>query len=150
LWARFPLIVAGLAAVLVLASIALVLIGPYYTARPMIQFNFVREDAGKGTKAASTAMVDATAVLNNAAPIIRSPEIVNGVVTTFELDKDSAFAHGLVLWRFFSSVRSLLGFEERKPSNRDLAEQQLMRRMTVSSDPRSYLVSVSVTDRNPE
>src|SRR5215471_16535298 len=68
LWARSPLIAVGLAAALVLASIALVLIGPRYTGQAMIQFNFVREEATKDTRIAPTASVDAMAVLNNAAP----------------------------------------------------------------------------------
>jgi uncharacterized protein involved in exopolysaccharide biosynthesis len=150
LWARAPLIAAGLAAVLVLASIALVLVGPHYTARAMIQFNFVREEAGKDARVASTASVDATAVLNSAAPIIRSPATAKDVVTRFGLDKDPAFARGSLLWRFFATLRSLLGFEDKMPSDHDLAEQQLIRRITVSSDPRSYLVSISVTARDPE
>jgi uncharacterized protein involved in exopolysaccharide biosynthesis len=150
LWARAPLIVAGLVAVLALASTALVLIGPQYTARAMIQFNFVREEAGKDAKIAPTASVDAMAVLNNAAPIIRSAATANGVVTRFGLDKDPAFARGSLLWRGFSKVRSLLGFEEKILSDHDLAEEQLIRRISVSNDPRSYLVSISVTARDPE
>jgi uncharacterized protein involved in exopolysaccharide biosynthesis len=116
----------------------------------MIQFNFVREEAAKDTKIAPTASVDATAVLNNAAPIIRSPATADAVVTRFDLDSDPAFARGSLLWQAFSSVRSLFGFKEQQPSAHDLAEQQLMRRIAVTSDPRSYLVSISVTASNPE
>jgi uncharacterized protein involved in exopolysaccharide biosynthesis len=150
LWARSPLIAAGLAAALALASIALVLIGPRYTGRAMIQFNFVREEAAKDARIAPTASVDAMAVLNNAAPIIRSPATASAVVTRFRLDEDPAFVRESLSWRAYSSMRSLLGFKEKVPSNHDLAEQQLMRRITVTSDPRSYLVSISVTAADPE
>jgi uncharacterized protein involved in exopolysaccharide biosynthesis len=150
LWTRSPLIAAGLAAVLAVASVALVLIGPRYTGRAMIQFNFVREEATKDARIAPTASVDAMAVLNNAGPIIRSPTTASAVVTRFGLDKDPAFARESLSWWFFSSVRSLFGFKEKAPSNHDLAEQQLMRRITVTSDPRSYLVSISVTAADPD
>jgi hypothetical protein len=36
------------------------------------------------------------------------------------------------------------------PSNYDLAVNQLMRRVTVTNDPRSYLISVSITLSDPE
>jgi uncharacterized protein involved in exopolysaccharide biosynthesis len=150
LWVRSPLIAAGLVAALALASIALVLIGPRYTGRAMIQFNFVREDATKDARIVPTASVDAIAVLNNAAPIIRSAVTASAVVTRLGLDKDPAFARGSLSWRAFSGIRSLLGFEAKVPSDHDLAEQQLMRLITVSSDPRSYLVSISVTAVDPE
>lgn len=149
LWARAPQIAAGLAAALVLASVALVLIGPQYTGRAMIQFNFIRESPTKDARIAPTASLDATAVLNSAAPIIRSAATASAVVTRLGLDKDPAFARGSLSWRFFSGIRWLLGFEVKVPSHHDLAEQQLLRLTTVSSDPRSYLVSISVTAADP-
>jgi capsular polysaccharide biosynthesis protein len=150
LWAHSPLIAAGLTAALALASVALVLIGPSYTSRAMIQFNFVREEPATGPRSLSTATVDAMAVVDSAAPIIRSHATANAVVTRLGLDKDPAFARGSLSWRVFSSIRSLFGFEENVPSNHDLAEGQLIRRIAVTSDPRSYLVSISVTAGDPE
>lgn len=148
--ARAPLIAAGLVVALALASGVLVLIGPYYTGRAMIQFNFVREEPATGAKVLSTATVDAMAVLDSAAPVIRSPATADAVVTRLGLDKDPKFAHGSLAWKVFSRVRWLLGFEVRMPSNHDLAEQQLMRRITITSDPRSYLISISVDAVDPE
>jgi uncharacterized protein involved in exopolysaccharide biosynthesis len=150
LWARLPLIAAGVTAALALASVSLVLIGPRYTGKAMIQFNFVREEPATGTKILPTASVDAMAVLDSAAPIIRSPATANAVVTRLGLDKDPVFARGSLAWLVFSRIRSLFGFEGTVPSNHDLAAEQLMRRIAVSSDPRSYLVSISVTAADPE
>jgi uncharacterized protein involved in exopolysaccharide biosynthesis len=150
LWACAPMIAAGLAVTLVLASVVLVLIGPRYTGRAMIQFNFVREETTKDMKISPTASVDAIAVLNNAAPIIRSPATAGAVVTRLGLDDDPAFAHGSLAWRVFSSMRSLLGLEAKVPSKQDLAAEQLARRITVTSDPRSYLISISVTASDPD
>jgi uncharacterized protein involved in exopolysaccharide biosynthesis len=148
--ARSALIMAGLAAALALASAALVIIGANYEGRAMIQFDFIREEPATGTKILPTASVDATAVLNSAAPIIRSHATANAVVTRLGLDEDPAFARGSLAWRVLSYLRSLLGFEVTVPSNHDLAEAQLLRRITVTSDPRSYLISISVTAVDPE
>jgi|GEM_PF-1963706 len=150
LWARASLIGAGLMTALALVSVVLVLIGPHYTSRAMIQFKFVREEPAKDSKIATTATVDATAVLNDAAPIIRSHAVAGAVVAKLGLDKDPTFAHGAVLWRFLSGIRSHLGYDTTGPSSRDLAEEQLIRQITVASDPRSYLVSISVTALDPE
>ncbi len=150
LWARSPLIAAGVAVALVLASVTLVLIGPRYTGQAVIQLNFIREEPATGTRILSTASVDATAVVDGAARIIRSPATANAVVMRLGLDNDPAFARESLSWRIFSSVRSLFGFEEIVPSNHDLAEEQLMRRITVTSDPRSYLISISVTGGDPQ
>jgi len=150
LWTRSSPIAVGLVAALALASIALILVGPRYTSRAMIQFKFVREEPANTSKIATTAAVDAMAVLNDAAPMIRSHAIAGAVVTRLGLDKDPAFARGSRLWRVFSEIRSLLGYQVSGPSSRDLAEEQLIRRIKVTADPRSYLVSISVTASDPE
>ena len=150
LWAHAPWIAAGVVGALALASVALLLVGPRYTGRAMIQFKFVREEPEKTSKIATTATVDAMAVLNDAAPIIRSHAIAGAVVARLALDKDPAFVHGARLWRVFSGIRSHLGYETTGPKSRDLAEEQLIRQIKVTSDPRSYLVSIAVTASDPE
>jgi len=150
LWGRAPWIASGLVGALAFASVALVLVGPHYTARAMIQFKFVREEPAKTATVATTATVDAMAILNDAAPIIHSHAVADAVVTRLALDKDPRFAHGSLLWRIFSEVRSHLGYETTGPSSRDLAAEQLIRQIKVASDPRSYLVSISVTALDPE
>jgi uncharacterized protein involved in exopolysaccharide biosynthesis len=150
LWARSPLIAAGLVAALALASVALVLIGPSYTGRAIIKFNFVREESATGPRSLSTATVDAMAIVDSAAPIIRSHSTANAVVTRLGLDKDPDFARGSLSWRAFSNLRSLFGFEEEVPSNHDFAERRLIRQIAITSDPRSYLVTISVTAADPE
>lgn len=149
LWARSLPIAVGLVIALALASAALVIVGPRYTGRAMVQFKFVREEPAKDARIATTATVDAMAILNDAAPIIRSHAVAGAVVTRLGLDKDPTFAHGSLPWRVFSGIRSGLGYETAGPSSRDLAEEQLIRRVTVTSDPRSYLVSISVTASDP-
>jgi uncharacterized protein involved in exopolysaccharide biosynthesis len=150
LWARAVPILWGLAVALALALIALVLIGPRYTGQATIQFNFVREEPATGSKLLPTATIDPIAVVDSAAPIVRSRATANAVVTRLGLDKDPVFARGSHLWRLFSGIRSLLGFKEAAISNHDLAEDQLMRQIAVTIDPRSYLMSISVTAADPD
>jgi uncharacterized protein involved in exopolysaccharide biosynthesis len=150
LWARRSLIATVLAAALVLACLPLVLIGPRYTGEAVIQLNFIREEPATGAKNLPTATVDAAAVVDGAARIIRSRATASAVVTRLGLDKDPTFARQSLSWQVLTSVRSGFGLAQAMPSNYDLAVNQLMQRVTVTNDPRSYLISVSVTSDDPE
>jgi uncharacterized protein involved in exopolysaccharide biosynthesis len=151
LWAHKSLIATLVAAALVVACLALVLIGPRYTAEAVIQLNFIREEPATGTtKSQPTATVDAAAVVDGAARIIRSRTTAGAVVTRLGLDKDPTFARQSLSWRVLTSVRSGFGLAQAMPSSYDLAVKELMRRVTVTNDPRSYLISVSVTSSDPE
>jgi uncharacterized protein involved in exopolysaccharide biosynthesis len=150
LWHQKPLIVGILLVALSVATIALVLIGPRYSAEAMIQLNFLREESATGTKTQSIAAVDAVALVDGTVRAVRSRATANAVVARLGLDKDPDFARELTLWRVLSGVRAVLGLEGATPTPRDLAANQLMRRVTVANEPRSYLVSIAVTTRNPE
>ncbi len=150
LWARRLLVASILIVSLVAASVVLVLLGPRYTGEATIQLTFVRDEPATAARTLPTASLDATAVVDGAARIIRSRATASAVVTRLGLDKDPAFARESLSWRVFSSLRSFLGFEQVALSNHDLAEEQVMRRISVTNDPRSYLISVAVTARDPE
>jgi capsular polysaccharide biosynthesis protein len=150
LWRQKLLVVGILLVALSVASIALVLIGPRYSAEAMIQFNFNREEPATGPKTQSIATVDAVALIDSAARAIRSRATANAVVARLGLDKDPDFARESTLWRVVLGVRAALGLRGATPTPRDLAVHQLMRKVTVANEPRSYLISVAVTTRNPE
>jgi uncharacterized protein involved in exopolysaccharide biosynthesis len=150
LWARRSLIATVLAADLVLSCLALVLIGPRYTGEALIQLNFIREEPATGPKNLPMATVDAAAVVDGAARIIRSRATASAVVTRLGLEKDPTFARQSLSSEVLTSVRSGFGLAQAMPSNYDLAVNQLMQRVTVTNDPRSYLISVSVTSDDPE
>jgi uncharacterized protein involved in exopolysaccharide biosynthesis len=147
LWHRKLLIAAILMGSLLVASIALVLIGPRYSGEAMIQLNFFREERAKTQ---SIAAVDAVALVDGAARSIRSRATASAVVARLGLDKDPDFARESILWRVLSGVRAALGLERATPTSRDLAINQLMRKITVTNDPRSYSISVSITTADPE
>jgi capsular polysaccharide biosynthesis protein len=150
LWHQKLLIVGILLAALLFASIFLVLIGPRYTGEATIQLNFIREEPTTGAKTQSIATVDAVALIDSAARVIRSRATANAVVARLGLDKDPDFARESILWRVLSSVGRALGLEGVTPTPRDLAANQLMRKVTVANEPRSYLISITATTRDPE
>jgi uncharacterized protein involved in exopolysaccharide biosynthesis len=150
LWSRKLLIAGFLLSALVLASLALVLIGPTYTGEATIQLNFVREESASGAKSLPTASVEATALVDSVVRVIRSRATASAVVTKLGLDKDPAFAHPRLTWQLYSAMRSRLGLQEAEPSNHDFAVEQLMRRIAVTNDTRSYLISISVNGSDPE
>jgi uncharacterized protein involved in exopolysaccharide biosynthesis len=145
LWQHRSLITAILVAALLLASIALVLIGPRYTSEAIIQLNFSREEPATNTKSQPTASVDAVALVDSAARVIRSRATASAVVARLGLDKDPDFARESAFWRVLSGARTALGLEGATPSPRDLAVKELMRKVTVTNEPRSYLISIAFT-----
>lgn len=150
LWRQKLLIMGILLVALSAASIALVLIGPRYSAEAMVQLNFTREEPAAGAKTESIVAVDPVALVASAEHAIRSRATANAVVARLGLDKDPDFARGSTLWRMLSGVRAALGLEGATPTPRDLAANQLMREVTVTNEPRSYLISIAVTARDPE
>jgi uncharacterized protein involved in exopolysaccharide biosynthesis len=150
LWRQKLLIVGILLAALLFASIFLVLIGPRYTSEATIHLDFTREEPTTGTKIQSIASIDPAAIVDGAKRGISSRATASAVVTRLGLDKDPEFAREPIVWRVFSIIRRGLGLAAAEPSQRDLAVNELMRKITVASETRSYLISVAATARDPE
>jgi uncharacterized protein involved in exopolysaccharide biosynthesis len=148
LWRHKPLIAAVHGIALAALSVALVLVAPRYTGEAMIQLDFIREEAVAGEKVQSTAAVDAAAVVDSVARIIRSRGTASAVVSVLGLDNDPAYTRLSLLARALSSVWSVFGLPA--PTPRDLAVACLMKQITVTNDPRSYLITVAVTASDPE
>jgi len=70
----------------------------------MIQLKFSREEGVASTKNELIATVDASALPRHS--LARNGQCRSGHLG---LDKDAHFAHGSVLWRAFSSIRTALG-----------------------------------------
>lgn len=150
LWSCKALLGSMVIGAVVLASIALALIGPRYTGEAIILLNFVREESASGVKVAPTATVDASALVDRAARVMRSSTTASAVVSRLALDKDPDFAREPLQWRMLSMLRSLFFLKTDTPPAYDLAVTALMRRIRVSYEPRSYLISVAVTTGSPE
>jgi capsular polysaccharide biosynthesis protein/transposase-like protein len=147
---RKLLIAVILLVALSLTLISLLLIGPRYSAEAVIQLNFIREEPTVGAKSQPIATLDAVALVDSAARVIRSRATASAVVARLGLDKDPDFARESISWRVLSSVRRALGLKVVPPPPRDLAVTQVMRKINVTNDPRSYSISVSVTTGDPE
>ena len=150
LWTYKLLIGAMAFGAMMLAFVMLALIGPRYTGEAIILLNFVREEPASGAKVSPTAMVDAAALVDRAARVMRSRATAGAVVSRLELDKDADFARQPLQWRMLSVLRSALLLKTQTPPAYDLAVTELMRRIKVTYEPRSYLISVAVTTGNPE
>ena len=150
LWHRKVLITTIVVVALLVASIALVIMGPRYTGEAMIQLNFIREELTTGARIQPIAAVEAVVLVDNAARVIRSRATARAVVAQLGLDKDAEFARESTMWRVISGARAALGLEVTTPSPHDLAVNQLMRKVTVTNEARSYLISVAITTGDPE
>lgn len=148
LWKHKPLVAAVVGIALAALSVALLLIAPRYTGEAMIQLDFVRNETVAGERVQSTAAVDAAAVVDSAARIIRSRGTASAVVSVLGLDNDPAYTHLSLAERALSSLWSVFGLPV--PTLRDLAVARLMKQITVTNDPRSYLIAVAVTAPDPE
>jgi len=149
LWRRKGLIAATVAAGLAIAIIALAQMGPRYMSEALIQLNLNR-DVTSGTKSQPIASVDAADVVNSAARIIRSQTTADAVVVKLGLAKKPDFEPAGYLARWFSALRSAVGLQLTAPTPHDLAVDALMRQVRVTTEPRSYVISVVVTSGSPE
>jgi uncharacterized protein involved in exopolysaccharide biosynthesis len=151
IWHRKLLVATIVVAALVLAAIALALVGPRYMGEAIIQLSFSHEESASSAKGQPTVSVEAAAIVDGAARIIRSRATASAVVARLGLDKDPTFTRQSSSWRVLSSVRSALGIEQAvPPRDHDLAVSALMRQLAVTNEPRSYLISVAVTASDPE
>ena len=161
LWRRKWLIAAVLCTALLLAASVLLIIRPHYTAEALIVPDFKAEEpvarAGNRVEPAATAnsqpspSTDTASLVDSAARILRSRSVASAVVTHLELDKDPTFTRPLSLLHLLATVQSTLGLSpSRRPSPHDLAVNALMRRITVTNELRSYLVTVAASSEEPE
>jgi uncharacterized protein involved in exopolysaccharide biosynthesis len=148
LWKHRSLVAAVLVIALAALSVGLMLTAPRYTGEAMIQLDFFRNETVAGERVQSTAAVDAAAVVDSAARIIRSRGTASAVVSVLGLDKDPAYTRLSLSARALSSLRPVFGLSALTP--RDLAVTRLMNQITVTNDPRSYLITVAVTASDPE
>lgn len=148
LWTHKPLVAAVFGIALGALLAALMLIAPRYTGEAMIQIDFTRGETVAGEKFQSIAAVDAAAVVDSAARIIRSRGTASAVVAVLGLDNDPAYTRLSLPARALSAVWSAFG--QPAPTPRDVAVARLMRQITVTNDPRSYLITVAVTASDSE
>jgi capsular polysaccharide biosynthesis protein len=151
LWRRKWLIAAFLPVLPSLAFLALVLMGPRYTAEAMIELGFSRKGAALEAKAQETvATVDASVLVDSAARLLRSRPIAAAAAVRLGLDKDPRYTRNPLLLQALTYARSVLGVPEADSTPLDRATNELLRRVSATAQPRSYVISIAATAHNPE
>ncbi|HEY2758342.1 MAG TPA: Wzz/FepE/Etk N-terminal domain-containing protein [Pseudolabrys sp.] len=147
IWQHRRLIASFVAAALILASLVIPLMPRKYSAEALVYPNlFVREQGP--TKVQALASVDAAALINSEARLIRSDALVRTVVKRLGLDRDSA-TQSWIAWSV-DRVKAWLFPETRNYSPFDRAVATLRNKVSVMNDSRSYLVSISYTASTAE
>jgi capsular polysaccharide biosynthesis protein len=150
LWQRKWLITAFLVVFPALAFLALVLIGPRYTAETMIELGFNRTyGAAFDIKTDTKTTLDASVLVDSAARLLRSRPVAGAVVTHLGLDKDPRYTRNPQLVQALTFARAVLNLPEPKSTPHDRAVNELLRRMSVTAQPRSYVISIATTAEEP-
>ncbi|WP_158226497.1 Wzz/FepE/Etk N-terminal domain-containing protein [Bradyrhizobium sp. UFLA03-84] len=144
-WRQRRLVMGTVVLALAAFLVAFMFMAPRYTGEAIIQLDFVRNENMAGERLQSTAAVDATAVVDSSARIIRSRGTASAVVSALRLDQDPEYTRPSRLERALSHV-----WAHHTSTPRELAITRLMKQITVTNDPRSYLIAIAVTTSNPE
>jgi len=156
LWQHKWLITAFLVVFPTLAFLALVLIGPRYTAETMIELGFNRTSfnrtngAAFDTKTDTKTALDASVLVDSAARLLRSRPVAGAVVTYLGLDKDPRYTRNPLPVQALAFARALLKLPEAKSTPHDRAVNELLRRISVTAQPRSYVISIAAAAEQPE
>jgi uncharacterized protein involved in exopolysaccharide biosynthesis len=161
LWASRLPAAAALAVCLVFESTAFMLLTPQYTGEATIKVDFVRsETLTEGQRLQSTASVDAAAEVASAARILRSRTVASNVVTALRLDENPEYTRPSRSERAIATARSVLAAVFSRigialdfplpPTPHDCAVDRFMGQVSVTNDTRSYLITIGVTDTEPD
>ena len=138
LWRRKWWIAAFLPVLPSLAFLALVLMGPRYTAEALIEFGFNQKAAAPEAATKDTvATVDASVLVDSAARLLRSRPVAAAAATHLGLEKDARYTRNPPLLRALTYARSVLGLPEADSTPLDRATNELLRRVSATAQPRS-------------
>jgi uncharacterized protein involved in exopolysaccharide biosynthesis len=148
IWRRKGMIATSVAVGLMLAALAMPLMPRKYSAEALVYPNLFLREQSSGIRVTALASVDANALINSEARLIRSDAIVRAVVKRLGLDRDSSANS----WTSFSLdwIKAWLFPEMRNYSSLDRAVAMLRNRVAVTNDTRSYLISISYTASTAE
>jgi uncharacterized protein involved in exopolysaccharide biosynthesis len=147
LWRHKGLIATFVAVGLLLAALAIPLMPRKYSAEALVYPNLFSRDQG-AARGQALASVDAAALVNSEARLIRSDTIVRAVVKRLGLDRDLS-ANSWTSWSA-DWIKAWLFPEMRNYSPFDRAVSTLHKRVGVMNDTRSYLISISYTASSAE
>jgi uncharacterized protein involved in exopolysaccharide biosynthesis len=147
IWQHKRLIASFVVVALMLASLVIPLMPRKYSAEALVYPNLFLREQGP-TKVQALASVDAAALINSEARLIRSDAITRAVVKRLGLDRDTS-THSWMSWGL-DWIKAWLFPEMRNYSPFDRAVATLRNKVSVVNDSRSYLVSISYTGASAE
>lgn len=147
LWRRRRMLAMMAVAALLLGLVGLFFTEKRYTSEAVFQLDFARVDAAKAGAAPPTAAMEAGALVEGEARIIRSRQMARRVVMRLGLDKPAANANQSIWSTIIDFIRPS---RDSASSRIDRATTELMKRVAVSNDTRSYLITISATANTPD
>lgn len=149
LWRRKGLLSACVLGVTALVLGAAIYKGPSYAATAVVQLDLRTSEPTAIGAAPPSAAVDAAVLVEGQSRIISSDEIARRVVERMGLDQLEIVKTGVSLLEWAGLGNDNSG-ERRLLSRIDQATSRLLQKITIKTDPRTYLISVSATSKDPE
>jgi uncharacterized protein involved in exopolysaccharide biosynthesis len=146
---HLPLIIGLAAITLVMAGLLVSQLPRQYSAEALVSPDlFVHDDKSKRAPLAS---IEGASLVNSEASFISSPAMVRAVVSRLGLDGDPEFAAPSAgISRGLGWVKGAILPESVVSSPFERAASRVGKRLAVTNNPRSYLISVSFTCSSPE
>ncbi|GJE18446.1 GumC family protein [Methylobacterium marchantiae] len=158
-WRRRLLILSMMAAGLLGGLVALALLPRTYTADAIVQLDFGRDEQGRGTSSFQSTgpTLDAAAIVESEARLLRSRAIARRVVEHLNLAENPAFTPviptftRLMTWLSTKTPEAEISengetsIAQARALRGDLVALDLLRNLTVTNDTRAYLITVAYT-----
>jgi polysaccharide biosynthesis transport protein len=156
--ARRQRIVVALAVLVALglAGVVLTAFPKRYHAEAVVQFNFGRQDGDTGAGPDSSLTLDPTAVVQGEAVVLRSHMMARRIVTRLGLaaepeQPEKSIWNTLAAWLPRTFLSNYLSDGVLQPvTSADQAERDLMSRLTIGTDNRSYVLTIGYTADSPK
>lgn len=127
-----------------LTACILVGLGPYYTATAFIRFDFEAESL-EAKDHRPPLQADPMAVVETAARELRSRPMAVAIVDQLSLEHDPVFAHMPLQWVIIEHLRPFFRASWPDPGWRDIAVEQFLAKLVITTEPRSYLIAISTS-----
>lgn len=146
LWRNRALLLAATVLGAFLGLAALVLMPKSYVADAVLQLDFSSDDVAK-SKLPTGAAVEASALVEGEARLLRSRPMLNRVVRRLDLENDPEFAGKSSRPNWLANALGISNFQW---NPYDRATATLSKAAAITNDNRSYLITVAVTASTPE
>jgi uncharacterized protein involved in exopolysaccharide biosynthesis len=147
LWLWKPWVGLAILGALASATVSLKYIGPSYTSEAIIQLDFNQNGPEAGGRSVA---LEASALVDSAVRILRARSTAEAVVNQLQLDQNPRSQARSLPSQLLARFRAFLGVSDLPSSPHERAVSAVMRQVRVTSDPRSYVIVISATSKDPE